>query len=63
MTKLNVQLNKEYCGMTGSEDVLPTEIKIALDAFIETENHDFETEYMYYYYYLLENLEEDGGSK
>lgn len=41
------------------EDVLPTEIKIALDAFIETENREFETEYMYYYYYLLENLFED----
>lgn len=45
------------------EDVLPTEIKIALDAFIETENHDFETEYMYYYYYLLENLEEESDAE
>ena len=45
------------------EDVLPMEIKTALDAFNETKNHDFETEYMYYYYYLLENLKEESDAE
>lgn len=45
------------------EDILPTEIKTVLDAFNASTNLHFEKEYMYYYYYLLENLEEDGGSK
>lgn len=45
------------------EDVLPMEIKTVLDAFNETKNHDFETEYMYYYYYLLENLKKESDAE
>lgn len=45
------------------EDVLPMEIKTVLDAFNETKNHDFETEYMYYYYYLFENLKEESDAE
>lgn len=44
------------------EDVLPIEIRTALNAFNKAENHDFETEYMYYYYYLLENLKDESDT-
>lgn len=45
------------------KDVLPIEIRTALDAFNKTENREFETEYMYYYYYLLENLKEESDAE
>ncbi len=45
------------------KDVLPIEIRTALDGFNKPENREFETEYMYYYYYLLENLKEESDAE